>query len=76
MISIASKRKVPIILSNARLSESSLKRYLLLKPFSRNIIKRISIVLAQSKQHVERFIQIGVLKENIKQVGSIKLMQF
>ena len=72
MISIASKRKVPIILSNARLSESSLKRYLLLKPFSRNIIKRISIVLAQSKQHVERFIQIGVLKENIKQVGSIK----
>ena len=72
MISIASKRKIPIILSNARLSDSSLKRYLLLKPFARNIIKRISIVLAQSKQHVERFIQIGVLKENIKQVGSIK----
>ena len=72
MISIASKRKIPIILSNARLSESSLRRYLLLKPFARNIIERISIVLAQSKHHVERFIQIGVSKENIKQVGSIK----
>ena len=72
MISIASKRKIPIILSNARLSESSLRRYLLLKPFAKNILNKISLVLAQSKQHVERFIQIDVLKDNIKQVGSIK----
>ena len=34
MISIASKRKIPIVLSNARLSESSLRKYLLLKPVS------------------------------------------
>ena len=72
MISIASKRKIPIILSNARLSQSSLRRYLLLKPFAKNILNKISLVLAQSKQHVERFIQIDVLKDNIKQVGSIK----
>ena len=72
MISIASKRKIPIILSNARLSESSLRRYLVLKPFAKNILNKISLVLAQSKQHVERFIQIDVLKDNIKQVGSIK----
>ena len=72
MISIASKRKIPIILSNARLSESSLRKYLLLKLFAKNVLNKISIVLAQSKRHVERFIQIGVSKDKIKQVGSIK----
>ena len=75
MIAIASKRKIPIILSNARLSESSLRKYLLLKLFAKNVLNKISIVLAQSKRHVERFIQIGVSKDNIKQVGSIKFDQ-
>ncbi len=72
MIYLASRKKIPIILSNARLSESSLKRYLLFKSFSQSVLKRISLVLAQSNKHVERFIQIGVSSENIKQVGSVK----
>ena len=72
MIYLASKRKIPIVLSNARLSESSLKRYLLFKPFTKFVVKNISLVLAQSKKHVERFIQIGVSSKNIKQVGSVK----
>ena len=72
MIYLASRRKIPIILSNARLSESSLKRYLLFKSFSKSVLKRISLVLAQSNKHVERFIKIGVSNEKIKQVGSVK----
>ena len=72
MIYLTSKKKIPIVLSNARLSESSLNRYLLFKSFSKFIIKKISLVLAQSEKHVERFVQLGALNENIKQVGSIK----
>ena len=72
MIYLTSKRKIPIALSNARLSESSLNRYLLFKSFSKFIIKKISLVLAQSEKHVERFVQIGAQNEKIKQVGSIK----
>ena len=72
MIYLTSKRKIPIALSNARLSESSLNRYLLFKSFSKFIIKKISLVLAQSEKHVERFVQIGAQNEKIKKVGSIK----
>ncbi len=72
MIYLTSKRKIPIVLSNARLSESSLKKYLLFKPFAYSVLKRISLILAQSKKHSERFVQIGALNENIKTVGSIK----
>ena len=72
LIYLASKRKIPIVLSNARLSESSLKKYLLFKPFAKSVLKRISLVLAQSNKHLERFLQIGVLAENIKTVGSVK----
>ena len=72
MIYLTSKRKIPVVLSNARLSESSLKKYLLFESFTKFIIKKISLVLAQSQKHVERFIQIGALNEKIKQVGSIK----
>ena len=35
MIYLTSKRKIPIALSNARLSESSLNRYLLFESFSK-----------------------------------------
>ena len=72
MIYLTSKRKIPIALSNARLSESSLNRYLLFESFSKFIIKKISLVLAQSEKHVERFVQIGAQNEKIKKVGSIK----
>ena len=65
MIYLTSKRKIPIALSNARLSESSLNRYLLFKSFSKFIIKKISLVLAQSEKHVERFVQIGAQNEKI-----------
>ena len=54
------------------MSESSLNRYLLFKSFSKFIIKKISLVLAQSEKHVERFVQIGAQNEKIKKVGSIK----
>ncbi len=72
MIYLTSKRKIPIVLSNARLSEPSVKKYLLFESFTKFIIKKISLVLAQSERHVERFVEIGVLNENIKEVGSVK----
>lgn len=72
MIHNASKNRIPIVLSNARMSASSLKKYLLLKQFTRHVFSKISLVLAQSKKHSDRFKKIGVLEKNLKVVGSAK----
>ena len=72
MIFLCSKKNIPIILSNARLSESSLKKYLSFSKFSKYILSKVSLVLAQSESHVKRFIQIGFPKERLIQVGSVK----
>ena len=72
MINICHKKNIPVIISNARLSESSLKKYHLIKFFIREEMTKISLILAQSKRHKERFTDIGVLSENIKVVGSTK----
>ena len=72
MIHNASKNRIPIVLSNARMSASSLKKYFLLKPFTRYVFSKISLVLAQSKKHSDRFKKIGVLEKNLKVVGSAK----
>ena len=72
MINICHKKNIPVIISNARLSESSLKKYHLIKFFIREEMRKISLILAQSKRHKERFTDIGVLSENIKVVGSTK----
>ena len=66
------KNKLPIVLSNARLSEPSFKKYKLVKPLIGDIFNKISLVLAQSSEHVERFKSIGIDLENIVKVGSAK----
>jgi len=72
MIHISSKKNIPIVLSNARLSESSFHRYRRLKFFIPHTFKKFSLVLAQSNQHVHRFESMGVTKNKIKKVGSVK----
>ena len=71
-INSSSKRNLPIILSNARLSESSFKRYKSLKFFIKDILSLFSIILVQSKKHAVRFEGIGANKEVIYEVGSVK----
>tara|TARA_A100000164_G_scaffold302176_1_gene277570 strand:+ start:31 stop:1284 length:1254 start_codon:yes stop_codon:yes gene_type:complete len=71
-IEVASSKKIPIILSNGRMSESSFKRYKIFKSFVKNIIQKITIVLAQSEEHKMRFNKLGASLEKVKQVGSVK----
>ena len=66
------KRNLPIILSNARLSESSYKRYKSLKFFIKDFLSMFSIILVQSKKHADRFEGIGANKDAVHEVGSVK----
>ena len=72
MISLSSSKGLPIILSNARLSKESNDRYMRMNFFMKAIFQKITLVLAQSSKHVDRFIKLGVDNKNVKKVGSLK----
>ena len=72
MIHVSSSKGLPIILSNARLSKESNDKYSRMSFFMKKIFQKITLILAQSKKHEDRFIKLGVNKNNIEKVGSLK----
>ena len=72
MIYVSSKNNIPIILSNARLSQTSFKSYLRFKFFILDTLNNFSLILAQSDKHLDRFRKMGIPSNKIKKVGSVK----
>ena len=72
MIKVSSAKKIPIFLTNARLSQESNSKYSNIKFFLKEVIELFTLVLAQTNKHFDRFVSLGVDKDKIKIVGSIK----
>ena len=72
MIYVSSKNNIPIILSNARLSQTSFKSYMRFKFFILDTLNNFSLILAQSDKHLDRFRKMGIPSNKIKKVGSVK----
>lgn len=66
------KKEIPIILSNARLSESSYKKYNRFKALIYSTLNKFSLILAQSNDHVDRFKALGINNDIVIRVGSTK----
>ena len=58
-ISLAKRLGVPVVVINGRISDKSYAGYKKIKPFTRNIFGKISLVLAQTDQYAQRFREIG-----------------
>jgi 3-deoxy-D-manno-octulosonic-acid transferase len=70
----ASRRNVPVLLVNARLSDRSYRRHLSVKGLTRMYFHRLGAILAGSETDRERFSQLGWLPEKrIIPVGNLKL---
>ncbi len=67
-----SKKKVPTLLANARLSDSSLRKYQKHLPLSRELFSRITRVAAQYESDSANFQSLGIAKSKIELIGSIK----
>ena len=67
------KKKIPIILLNARITENSFNKWKKLSYFSNDIFSKINLCLASSKQSKKYLKQLGV--KNIKLIGNIKFSQ-
>jgi 3-deoxy-D-manno-octulosonic-acid transferase len=72
MIRQSRKRKVPVFLINARLSERSARGYERIRGLVLPIMQSISWVAAQAENDAERFRRIGLDPERIEVTGSVK----
>jgi 3-deoxy-D-manno-octulosonic-acid transferase len=72
MIRQSRKRKVPIFLINARLSERSARGYERIRRLVLPIMQSISWVAAQAEKDAERFRRIGLDPQRVEVTGSVK----
>lgn len=68
----AHKRGIPVSLINGRISDSSYKGYMKLRPFTRRLLELINPVCVQGRQDAERIIAMGARPETVKMLGTAK----
>lgn len=69
------RRKTAVVLINARLSERSLKGYLIFKNFSSMFFSSLTEIMAQTQLDKKRFQSLGIDKKRISVAGNIKFDQ-
>tara|TARA_A100000164_G_scaffold375649_1_gene411122 strand:+ start:43 stop:1281 length:1239 start_codon:yes stop_codon:yes gene_type:complete len=72
MISCAYKKNVPLYLVNGRLSQKSYQAYSMFLWFMKKILRQVTFYFVQNENHMQRFLKLGVDKDKIKTVGSVK----
>jgi 3-deoxy-D-manno-octulosonic-acid transferase len=72
VIEEATRRNVPVVVLNARLSERHFPRYRRMGAFGRAIFANLSAVAAQNSLYAERFAALGTPQARIHVTGNIK----
>ena len=63
---------VPIFIVNARLSQKSMKGYQLVPSLTKNTLKFVDKIAAQTQVDADRFISLGAQHEKVSVVGNLK----
>jgi 3-deoxy-D-manno-octulosonic-acid transferase len=66
------KRKLPVILINARMTTKSLKNYKRFSALFRYTFRQFSYICAQSSESFENFLALGVYKSHVKLSNNMK----
>ena len=72
LVALAHELRIPTILVNARLSPRSESRFRRFRFFVAPTFRQLDLVCAQELDDVERWVAIGVARDRIRAVGSIK----
>jgi len=67
-----SRRKIPILLLNGRISDKSIARYRRLGKFTRAMIRNVTAIGAQSEEDMRRFTALGAKPEQAGVTGNLK----
>ncbi len=68
----ASKRKIKVMIANAKLSDNSYKTYKTFYPFIAWMFEKLSLILVQTPQDSRKYINMGVDKSKIYMTGNMK----
>lgn len=72
LLAICNKKKIPIVLANARLSERSYLRYQLISGLTKKMLRSYHTVASQGVLDGERFLQLGLDPKKLIVTGNIK----
>ncbi|MCD7897298.1 MAG: hypothetical protein LUG50_11590 [Planctomycetaceae bacterium] len=68
----AVRRRVPVVVANARITERSVKRLRLVPSVAKNMATAVEAWFAQTEEYAERLRSIGVPANRIEVTGSVK----
>jgi 3-deoxy-D-manno-octulosonic-acid transferase len=66
------RHQVPILVANARLSEQSYRGYRRLLKITRPMLKKISLIAAQTQADAQRFVKLGAMPQQMQVIGNLK----
>ncbi len=66
------KKRIPLILINARMSLNSYKNYKKIRFFIKNVLNMCDKILARSKEDAKRFLELGADQRKVFVCGDIK----
>jgi 3-deoxy-D-manno-octulosonic-acid transferase len=69
---IADQLHIPVVVVNGRMSDKSFSRYKKIKPFAKEMFRKLSLILAQTDEYAQRFIEIGSRGKRVIVTGSLK----
>jgi len=72
LVRLAHRRGIPVALINGRVSDSSFKGYMALRPLTRRVLEKISPLCMQGRQDAERIIAMGARPEAVLPLGTAK----
>ncbi len=68
----ARRRGVPVVVVNGRISDRAFPRYLRARRWLKPVLQTLGAVQAQSDEHAERFVALGVPPERVSTGGNLK----
>ena len=66
------KKNIPIVIINGRISDKAFKRYRLIKPFIKSILRKCDFIGVQNELYKERFVFLGAGSKKIIVSGNMK----
>ncbi len=67
-----SRRGIPSVILNGRLSSRSFIRYRWVRPFMRQVLSNVSLGLLQSARDEQRFVELGASPDRMRHTGNMK----
>lgn len=72
ILAACSRRRIPLMLANARLSARSCRGYRRIAPLAKQMVNSFAVVAAQARLDGERFLALGLEPQRLQITGNIK----